>query len=85
MKNGFIFSLSILFSTLCPAQDLARVPRIWEEPAPHRLTKDEYEATLKFWDHKFGEMLTVERSGESAGGDGIYTIRITDPDTPDSE
>jgi len=61
------------------------VPRIWEEPAPHRLTKEEYIATLDYWDEKYGDMLTVEKSGESAVGDGIYTIRITDPNSPAEE
>ena len=75
----FLLSLASLHG-LC--QDLSKVPRIWEEPPPHRLTREEYEATLEFWDRKFGAMLTVERSGESARGDGIWTIRITDPDTP---
>ncbi|MDF1813961.1 MAG: hypothetical protein P1V20_17290 [Verrucomicrobiales bacterium] len=83
MKSLYLAACCILVSGFAAAQVLSKVPKIWQEPAPHRLTKKEYVATLKFWDEKFGEMLTIEKPGESAGGDGIFTIRITDPDTPD--
>ena len=85
MKASYIFVATLILFSISRAQDLSKVPRIWEEQAPHRLTKEEYIATLEFWDEKFGAMLTVERSGESAAGDGIYTIRITDPDSPAEE
>ncbi|NNE94149.1 MAG: hypothetical protein HKN23_21080 [Verrucomicrobiales bacterium] len=77
--------LPLLISTLTFGQNLEKVPRIWEEPAPHRLTELEYVATLEFWDEKFGAMLEVERSGGSASGQGIYTIKITDPESPAEE
>ncbi len=75
----------LLLSCFLEAQDLSRVPRIWEEPAPHRLTEKEYEATLEFWDSKYGPMLEVERSGENTNGQGVYTIIVTDPESPADE
>ena len=74
--------LAIALAASVNAQNLDRVPKIWEEPAPHRLTEAEYEATLKFWDEKYGAMLEVERSGENTNGQGVYTITITDHKSP---
>ena len=45
----------------------------------HRITQEEYEATLKFWARKNAGTLKVERVGESAGGMGIHLLTITDP------
>ncbi len=82
MKTLLHFVITLFSVSVGSGQDLNKIPRVWEEPPPHRLSLDEYVATLSYWDEKFGEKLTVERSGENAGGDGIYTIRITDPETP---
>jgi len=49
----------------------------------HRITEAEYEATLKFWSEKYAGTLTVERTGESAGGSGIHLLTITDPGVDD--
>lgn len=48
----------------------------------HRLTREEYEATLTFWENKYGEILQVERIGESREGMGIFLLKITDPGAP---
>ena len=64
------------------AAALERVPKIWEEPPPHRLTREEYEATLDYWSERHAGILKVERVGESAEGLGIFLLTITDPDTP---
>ena len=59
--------LAIALAASVNAQNLDRVPKIWEEPAPHRLTEAEYEATLKFWDEKYGAMLEVRGKHERSG------------------
>ena len=85
MKTLFLFLAILFVPNFCMSQNLSKVPRIWEQPAPHRLTKEEYVATLEFWDQKYGDMLQVEKSAETASGDGIYTVTITDPAAPHSE
>jgi len=64
---------------------LARVPHLWNEEAPHRLTLEEYEATLDYWVEQHGAILSVERAGESAEGMGIFLLRITDPEAADED
>ncbi|QDU38323.1 Zinc carboxypeptidase [Maioricimonas rarisocia] len=49
----------------------------------HRITLEEYEATLGYWNEQHPEVLTVERVGESAAGLGIHLLKITDPDVDD--
>ncbi len=51
----------------------------------HRLTADEYEATLSYWEEKYDSILDVERIGESREGMGIFLLKITDPDSPADE
>lgn len=85
MKTLLHFVIATLAIPGAISQDLSKVPRSWEEPPPHRLSRGEYKATLEYWDKRFGDMLTVERSGESLGGEGIFTIRITDPEISSKE
>lgn len=49
----------------------------------HRITQEEYQATLKYWAQKYSDILTVDRIGESAAGLGINLLKITDPDVAD--
>ncbi|MDF1740917.1 MAG: M14 family zinc carboxypeptidase [Verrucomicrobiales bacterium] len=51
----------------------------------HRLTADEYEATLSYWKEKYDPILDIERIGESREGMGIFLLKITDPDSPAGE
>ncbi|MCB1087102.1 MAG: hypothetical protein KDM63_08655, partial [Verrucomicrobiae bacterium] len=74
-----------------PAQDaesqsaaLDRLPKVWQERV-HRLTREEFEATLSFWAEKFAPTLTVTKLGESAEGLGIFQIEITDTLVPDTD
>jgi hypothetical protein len=56
---------------------LAQIPHPWTAPM-HRLTRDEYEETLRFWTERHPAILTVETRGESAEKIPIYLLRITD-------
>lgn len=67
--------LSIILLTL-PAAVLAANPE-----RVHRVTQEEYEATLAFWQEEHATVLTVERLTESKSGAGIHLLKITDPDT----
>ena len=49
----------------------------------HRITLEEYEATLKFWAQKHSDIVALDRVGESATGLGLYLLKITDPDVDD--
>ena len=49
----------------------------------HRITLEEYEATLKFWARENPELLKLDRLEESDSGLGIYLLKITDPDVND--
>ncbi|MDA7927003.1 M14 family zinc carboxypeptidase, partial [Verrucomicrobiales bacterium] len=51
----------------------------------HRLTADEYEATLSYWEEKYDTLLEVERIGESREGMGIFLLKITDPESSAKE
>lgn len=57
---------------------LAKLPRPWEDGPVHRLTQDEYQATLGFWSERYSDRLTVERVGESVEKMAIYLLKITD-------
>lgn len=49
----------------------------------HRITLEEYEATLNFWARQHSDVLTLDRVGESEAGLGLYLLKITDPDVDD--
>lgn len=50
----------------------------------HRVTQEEYEATLTFWQDQHGDILSVERLAKSESGTDIHLLKITSPDTSDS-
>ena len=70
MKKILSFILFIILILDIQAQALEKTPL-------HRLTKEEYEATLDFWENKYPDLLTVERVGESMEGLGIFLLKIT--------
>ncbi len=43
----------------------------------HRLSLEEYEETLRYWEERYPEFLEVERIGESREGMGIFLLKIT--------
>ena len=62
------------FLTPCVADDAAVPERV------HRITLEEYEATLRFWQTEHAKILDVERVGLSLEGLGLYLLKISDPD-----
>ncbi len=59
-------------------------------PAPplapvHRLTNEEYEATLRHWRALYPDRFSFEKRGESLEGFPIYLLQITDKKTPNED
>lgn len=73
------FLLLSIPSRLAIGQDQTNVERV------HRITKAEYEATLEYWEEKFAEILTVQVVGQSAAGDDIHLVKISDPTVEDAD
>lgn len=75
---------------VCVAKDtdlqarLARMPHPWTQKV-HRITLQEYEATLEYWAEKHSRLLTLTRSGKSAEGMPILLLKITDPSVDDTD
>ncbi len=87
----FLLAFHLLRPTAIPAQQseriearLATLPKPWKERV-HRITLKQYNATLKYWQKKHPEILSVERIGVSASGMKIHLLKITDPDVPDAD
>lgn len=63
-------------------------PAIAAEPANpervHRITLEEYEATLRYWAREYADLVALERVGESTDGLGLYLLKITDPDVDEA-
>lgn len=78
-----MFRQLLLSVTLCGlwsslyAADPANPERV------HRITLEEYEATLKFWARQHSDIASLDRVGESAAGLGLYLLKITSPDVDD--
>jgi hypothetical protein len=63
---------------------LARMPRPWTKPI-HRLTIEEYEATLNYWVDQYPSSVTLQRRGQSHDGLPVYLLRLTDSAVPDAD
>ncbi|MES2697008.1 MAG: M14 family zinc carboxypeptidase [Verrucomicrobiota bacterium] len=75
------------FATQASAADdletrLSRLPRPWTNPI-HRLTFEEYEATLKYWAAQHPQLLKLEKRGEAHNGMPVYLLKITESKVPD--
>ncbi len=57
---------------------LARMPRPWEGEKVHRVTLEEYRATMDYWANRHPGILKVEVMGRSAEGHPVYLLEITD-------
>lgn len=57
---------------------LAPMPRPWEGEKVHRLTLEEYQATMAYWEQHHPKILRVEVVERSAEGQPIYLLKITD-------
>jgi len=66
------------------AARLARAPRPWTE-SMHRITREEYAETLRFWGERHQDILTVESVGASAEGMKIHLLAITDKSIPNTD
>ncbi|WP_164101857.1 M14 family zinc carboxypeptidase [Candidatus Laterigemmans baculatus] len=51
----------------------------------HRISQEEYEATLHYWARQHPETVTLERVAESSGGMGIFLLKITNSDADDRD
>ena len=85
----------VLFTAAAPvlAQDdtkdqvrrkLAGLDRPWEEKV-HRITREEYEETLRFWGERHDGILKVEQVGASLEEVPIYLMVVTDRTVPDDD
>ena len=57
---------------------LARMPRPWEGKKVHRVTLEEYQATMEHWEKRHPKILQVAVMERSAEGHPIYLLKITD-------
>ncbi len=60
-----------------PAIRLDELPQPWKEPI-HRISFEEYDATLKYWAQQHPGLFTLEKRGESHDGQPVYLVKITD-------
>ena len=75
----------------CGAQEAAKLkakldqlPKPWVKKL-HRLTADEYEATIRHWQKRHPRILSVEVPGQTREGKSLYLLKITDPDVVDED
>ena len=65
-------------------QVLAGLPQPWKQKM-HRITLQEYEATMEYWSERHTGVLRVERVGESVEKMPIFLLKITDSTVPDED
>ena len=65
-------------------QVLAGLPQPWKQKV-HRITLQEYEATVEYWSERHPGILQVERVGESVEKMPIFLLKITDSSVPDED
>ena len=93
-KAGFFLLLSfpLLTGALSAGQErvsdlgrlLAGLPQPWKQKM-HRITLQEYEATVGYWSERHPGILQVERVGESVERMPIFLLKITDSTVPDED
>jgi hypothetical protein len=66
------------------ATRLARLPQPWKTPI-HRLTFEEYDATLHYWAKQYPQRVTLQKRGEAHNGMPIYLLKITDSKVPEAD
>jgi hypothetical protein len=67
-----------------PASRLDELPQPWKEPI-HRISFEEYDATLKYWAQQHPGLFTWEKRGESHDGQPVYLVKITDSAVPNED
>ena len=64
---------------------LERMPRPWTQEKVHRLTLEEYKATIDYWSSRYPKCFQVEIMGHSAERHPIYLLKITEKSVPDED
>ena len=64
---------------------LAQMPRPWEGEKIHRVTLDEYRATVEDWQKRHPKILQAEVVERSAEGHPVYLLKITDSSISDED
>lgn len=84
-------SLLPLGALLCLAQSaddqiskLDEAPQPWKQTI-HRITFEEYDATLKYWAEQHPGFFSFERRGESHDGQPVYLVKVTDHSVSDTD
>ncbi|MBN2456248.1 MAG: hypothetical protein JXB29_06920, partial [Sedimentisphaerales bacterium] len=79
-----------LSATDSPAKDdfnlrLAKAYQPWKEKKPSCPTFEEFEETLKYWQEKYPQYVSVEVPNKTSDGRPIYVLKITDKSVPDED
>lgn len=89
--DSLILAILPLGALLCLAQTpekpdsrLDELPQPWKEPI-HRISFEEYDATLKYWARQHPGLFTFEKRGESHDGQPVYLVKITDSAVPSED
>lgn len=64
---------------------LARMPRPWEAEKVHRVSLEEYRATMEYWQRQHPKILQVKIIGRSAEGHPVYLLKITEFSVSDED
>jgi hypothetical protein len=67
-----------------PKDRLDELPQPWKQPI-HRITFEEYDATLKYWSEQHPGLFSFEKRGQSHDGQPVYLVKITDKSVPDDD
>lgn len=63
---------------------IAQADQPWLERI-HRITREEFDATLEFWSGEHPDTLKIETLGKTVGGAEIPMLILTDPAVDDAE
>ncbi|MEM7014264.1 MAG: M14 family zinc carboxypeptidase, partial [Verrucomicrobiota bacterium] len=72
-----------LFLLLWPAPVFCQ-NQIWDERIP-RITREQFDATLAYWEAQHPDILTIETFGKTPGGEDLKMLILTDPSVDDDE
>lgn len=84
LAAGFTSALSLSAAAPAPVSAPGQPAVPWREPM-HRLTWEEYEATLRYWASEYPGLVQVQKRGQSHDGYGVYALRLTDVSVPDED
>lgn len=84
MLGGVVFSLAQTQDSPASTDRLHELPQPWQQPV-HRITFEEYDATLHYWAGQHPERFSFEKRGESHDGQPVYLLKITDRSVSDKD